>query len=247
MISLYRLKFTKRDLASVPIEEKILYFMLGEATNSVSVLSKQILFWLNDRAGQGEVHVSARTAGAAINVKLLAGVLYEAWQLLAGAEHSRVFRTYSALLDADDAAALAAIKVYFNRSDNLVKTLRRKLAFHNDYATAVAAFNAFPEDEQVETYIAEYFGNMFNNGAHLITAYATTHLASERDLIDALNKMADEVLTISNLIERYGHGFSAVFARLYLEPLHEVSGIPAVTIDDAQNMQQVCVPYFITR
>lgn len=244
MIHIFELRFDKSALSHVPEAERILYFMLGEVANDLSTLSKQAMFWIQPQDGQSEIHEFARTSAAFLNLKLLAGRIYEAWNLLKKAEHSRVFAAYRQDLDQGALDALSTIKKYFNTTNNLINHLRNKLAFHSDFETVKSAYAALPNEEPLCDFIAQHVGNTFYNSAHLIAVHSAKHLSGMPDIPSALDKTTTEILNLSHLVGLYAHGYASVFAARYLEPLHDLSGPREHQIEDAPRLSEIRTPYF---
>ena len=130
MIDVLRMGFTKEHLLKLIAEERSTFLLLGYASNQVNVLWKVIVASLNrDPSDQVDARVSA--AQAQILVRLMIGVLWEAWRLVE--THylkSKLRKEYEPLLDSEATAALGHLNKYFG-SKNELSLLRNNFAFHH--------------------------------------------------------------------------------------------------------------------
>lgn len=132
-------------ILTYPIDEAVLQklgnrrrnqlFGCMHAHNELSFLNRILLFTQNSTA-DGELHDHAQSIQMWCVLQILAGKLFETWQMLA----QRILRAKPAdpiiaALCPDHQAALAWLREYFgdrNLKDNAIKLVRDKTAFHYD-------------------------------------------------------------------------------------------------------------------
>ena len=130
-------------ILTYPIDEAVLQklgnrrrnqlFGCMHAHNELSFLNRLLLFTQNSTA-DGELHDHAQSIQMWCVLQILAGKLFETWQMLA----QRILRAKPtdpiiAALCLDHQAALAWLRGYFggqNLKDNAIKLVRDKTAFH---------------------------------------------------------------------------------------------------------------------
>jgi hypothetical protein len=243
LITLYEQSFSKGDLDAVPEVERTLFFILAEIANELTILSKQLIFWLQPVDSEDDVEKFARTSAGLTTARLLAGRIHEAWNVLRAKEHGQVYLLYRSELDADSVAAFATIKKYFGKKDNVVSLLRNKMAFHTDFQIIRDAFADFPRNEELTNFIHKTSGNTFYNSAHLISAFALKGLTRSTDLTQAIERVSHDVVLLSGLVGRYVHGFTAVFSERYITVAHLFSPLKERELN-VPKLAEVFTPFY---
>jgi hypothetical protein len=107
MLKVYRIPIPKDRLRAMPKDERVLFVLLGYASNQISMLQKLLTFATN-RTPDAELEQHATGAQTQMLVRLMVGALNEAWEMV----RTRFIETpmaqsYLPVLDADGQKAFA--------------------------------------------------------------------------------------------------------------------------------------------
>ena len=139
--------------------------LFGYATNQINVLWKLITIATNETP---ENPIEQRVSGAQtqIIVRLLIGVLWEAWRLVERLRHSEVGKDLVPKLDPPARDALERLKKFFGGS-NLISNVRNDFGFHYpkpddmEAAFQIAAASAEMEEADWGVYFTRTLLNTF--------------------------------------------------------------------------------------
>src|SRR5690349_11591044 len=120
--------FTKEHLLKMTEQERGAFLVFGYAANQVNVLWKMIIASLNrDPTNAVDARVSA--AQSQILVRLMIGILWEAWRAVVERFlKSKLGKEYEPLLDEEAKQALEGLKKFFGKK-NEIELLRNKFSF----------------------------------------------------------------------------------------------------------------------
>jgi hypothetical protein len=215
MIPLHLVQYTKAQLEAIPEDERVVHFILLVVANDVSMLQRSIIIHSMPNADDHDAVKAGRTATSIMLAKLLAGRLYEGWNVLRSPEHAKMRRAFESKIEPDANKAFEELGRYFGRG-NLVHSLRKKVAFHLDIDTFKAAYEALPESHSFTDYHAAITGNTFYGGAADVSAVAMGRLGDAANIGEGLNRAMDEINFVSNRMMDYIGGFALAFAIAYL-------------------------------
>lgn len=188
--------------------------LIGQAANEIIVFRK---VGLTAMTGAGNDVVSDH-AGAAIThlmVRMSAGRLREARELLGDIAFAEVRGGIHPLMRDEAKSAYKEIKRYFNKSDNLVATLRNQSAFHTDITGARAALEEL-RSEDLSEWLAPSRGNCFYGSGAAVSAVQLAMFGQGGSLGEKLDFVFEDIRGISARFEEYAEGFAAAFAEKYL-------------------------------
>jgi hypothetical protein len=98
-MQLHRIKLTQAQLDAVPEQERVLMVLLAHAANELNTLTKLFHFCSTQKAPT-PIEEQARNAQALVLARVLAGKLYECWELLQRAFFgARLSQTYEPEFD----------------------------------------------------------------------------------------------------------------------------------------------------
>jgi hypothetical protein len=247
MIQIYRIPVPKERLRAMPRDERVLLLLLGYAANQLSMLQKLLSFATN-RTPDAEVEQHATGAQTQMLVRLMAGTLNEAWELVSTRFIQKPLANgYLGTMDSAGQLAFDALKRQFGGS-NLLNAVRNNYAFHyprSDEAEAAfeGAFNDHELDGCWNLYFTQHGFNSLFFLSDLIFAHGIGRKANRADLEEAQNKLMREMSTAaSNLIE-----FAKAFvAAAWLKHFGaEMIAKDIVTVGDAPNVDEVWLPFFV--
>ncbi len=134
MTTIHELRLSKKQLDRIPDAERLFYFMAGQLSNDVNILTKFLTFSINEaKSAVGEPPKrSAAIAQVILVLKFLAGRLYEGHKMINETFSAKKFRKkYAAEMTPVTIASLDDINKYFGPA-SLIQRIRRKFAFHMD-------------------------------------------------------------------------------------------------------------------
>lgn len=242
MIEVYRVPISKKQLSTLPRDERALLLLMGHGLNQISVFLKLFTFSANkDPENPIERRVSA--AQSHIILRVLFGVLLEVWNVIC--ENKKIVDRYMPNIDDDGKNSYNILADYFRKSSLLYK-LRNNFSYHLPNAKVVErTFNSIPENEDGwEWYLSPTNTNSFYFSSDLIMTYGILNLASEKTSPDAaLGEVIREVRHVANTMPYFLMPFMRAilfkhFGELILEPL------PGVTISDAPSLFEFWIPFF---
>lgn len=169
----YNVKLSKDALLGVPENERTFFLSLAHLANEINALQKLVL-WSCDFSSQNPAFDKGQTALSFMLLKLLAGKLNEANELLQKKFHGlSVSRDYEPSLSEEARDALSKIKSYFGR-ENLIHKVRKNYAFHYSPDELAAVLPSVSEDIDLYIDSAErilknlyYFAEVLANTAML--------------------------------------------------------------------------------
>ena len=205
------------------------------------MLHKLIVFSNNYK--EGETVLAAQNAQSFFLLKLLAGKLYEGWQMLHKAYYkSKLSKRYDPILSKNGKDSIKHLKSYF-RKRNVISLIRNSYAFHYDYEHIKNELSSIPADENLELYIASDHGNSFYSMAHVISSYALLNEVDSTDDFSALDKIFKDVLGVASkfLI------FAGELSRKIWETYWISVSVGKVHLRGVPNINSVKLPYFIIR
>lgn len=200
-MQLIKIEIPKAELQKLPKEVREFFLLVGLIGNEISILNKLLLFVITTRQESvSEAAKDGANAQTGLLIRLLAGKLHEAWEIIRTKFHAVAsLRTYYDALAPDGKAALDEIKRYFGRATNLVTRIRNDYSFH------------YPSDGQIETGFSstpESDGFYIYGGTVAAEAlFVVSDIAAQRALLEsvgaadhgeALDKVVKEVLEISS-------------------------------------------------
>lgn len=185
-----------------------------------------------------KIEQQADSAMVMLIQRLLAGRLYEGWNLLKGfGKHVRGF--YEPELSAGSNAALKSLRAYFGKGSNHIAQVRNKIGFHADKLIADAAYANLSDDEDLGSYICKTLGNTIHITPELMHYEAVCEITGERDFVKSMNFLWRETQNSVSNFNMIISNFILIFAKRYLPDalsgLAEIyDHIPALPLSELQ-------------
>ena len=247
MIQVYRIPVPKEPLRKMPKDERVLFLLMGYASNQLSMLQKLLNFSTN-RTPDVEVEQHATGAQTQMLLRLMVGTLHEAWELVTTRFiKNPLAKDYLGSLDPAGQQAFDALKQQFGRS-NLLNAVRNNYAFHypsNDEAEA--AFEAAFSDGELDDYWNLYFSRHGFNSLFFLSDLIFVHGIGKKvggiDLEQTQSTLMSEVSAASaNLIEFARAFVAAAWVKHFGA---EMVAKDIVTVSDAPDVDEVWLPFFV--
>jgi hypothetical protein len=241
-MELHPVTFSKALLDSIPEDERTFHVMAGQLANDLNILTKLMHMAMNPVAGH-EVLTRANTTVAMLVIKLLAGRLNEGWELISR-QFSPLYKRYESDLSDDAKQRLTKLKKYFGHK-NLINTIRKQLAFHQDDKAVKRGYDALTNEEIFVDYYSPFRGHCLYYSSEIIAFLAMTKLVNPADPDDwkaAIGQIVDETIRISTWIGDFILEFMRVFMVRYVAK--SIDTIEGITIDDGPPLDAVIIPFF---
>jgi hypothetical protein len=242
VINVYRVPISKKQLSTLPKDERALLLLMGHALNQISVFLKLFTFSSNnDPKDPIEERVSA--AQSHIILRVWCGILLEVWNVICA--NKIIIDRYMPDVDDDGKNSYATLDSYFQKSSLLYK-LRNNFSYHLPNTKVVeTTFNSIPENEDGwEWYLSTHNTNSFYFSSDLIMTYEILNLASSKTSPEtALGDVIKEVRHVANTMPY----FLMPFMRAILFKHFDASildTLPGVTITHAPSLFEFWIPFF---
>lgn len=250
-IEIHRVIFSKKRLADMPKEERVLLLLMGHATNEINVLSKFILMMRKDDPPT-QIEDLAEGGQIFIVMRLLIGKLHEGWELFRARAQSNkdIAKKYLQNMNEDGTAAGKVLNNYFGKK-NAVTEIRNKVAFHykdkNDLIEM--NFQRLPDTEPWEFYLSKTHGNTFYYASEMVATGSAISIAGKideneqanlADDIQAFSELSNVVLDISRHLTTL---FSVLIAEIMTRRIPEVE-VKTETFANGPKLSEFALPYF---
>jgi hypothetical protein len=190
----YPLRLTRKDFDRVPEQERLVYLLLGQVANDINLLQKQLVFATQAFGEGSEPEHHAAVAQAMLTERMFAGRLNEAYEFMQS-ECNRTMKSYEASLPDEWRDARKGLNAYFN-TDNLIRRLRNKQAFHMDLNTTREAYALVPPDEPMVDFVTLHQGDCLWGSADTLANFAMVSLVGVPDIGVALRRIAADLIGI---------------------------------------------------
>ena len=242
MIEVYRVPISKRQLSTLPKDERALLLLMGHGLNQISVFLKLFQFSANkDPENPIEGRVSA--AQSHIILRILCGILLEVWNVICA--NKMLIDRYLPDVDDEGTQSYKTLGVYFHKSSLLFK-LRNNFSYHLPNAKVVEkTFKSIPENEDGwEWYLSHTNTNSFYFSSDLIITYGILNLASNKTSPSAaFGEVITEVRRVANTMPYFLMPLMrAILFKHFGESILDT--LPGVTISDAPSLFDFWIPFF---
>jgi hypothetical protein len=248
MIDILSMNGTKVLLLKITPAERGLFLLLGYASNQVTVLWKLVTVATNETP---ENLVEQRVSGAQtqIIVRVLIGVLWEAWRLaqrrLLG---SKIGKEFIPKLDRPAIEALERLKKRFGGSDTIA-AVRNDFCFHYPksddmeaaFQTAVAS--GAMEEADWGIYFTRALLNTFFFVSDYVFAHGIANAVKGANVNEAHQTLLASLAPIANDLSEVAYGFAAALFSKYLGP--ELTMTVVAKIDNAPNIDELRLPFYV--
>lgn len=193
MVKVYKITISKDKLAAMPEKERSLMMLLGYAANQINFFAKLVLLSSN-KDGLTEMEQKLSGGQTQMSLRILIGVLNEAWELVRKRFPRDYGRTYRPLLDKEGAEALARLNKRAGPR-GLFSDLRNAWIFHHPDEDGVAeqACAAALADPMCDLEWNWYFSpsnyNSFFYPSEMVALHGIARILKAHDLIDAQHKL----------------------------------------------------------
>lgn len=241
-VDIYPLRYTAGDLAAVPKDDALFFLMCGQLQNDIVILMRQVILARMEDDAPEPVRMVALTINL-VNMRMLAGRLAEGWDLIRH-RFQKVFREYGAGIKDGPKADLKSLKAYFD-DENLIRTLRNKIAAHIDQDVMREAYKHFGADLELTDFHAEMDGNTIFYSGEVLMTVAIHQIVGGADIQEALNRLGDEVIRIARWQGSVIREYLRVFSQKHLGPQLRGLRDAKVVIEGQPKYDDFVAPVFL--
>lgn len=237
-MELYKVSVDNKEFKSVPQKEVLFFVQAGAILNELNILHK--LLYISNRSVKGTVETKAQNSQTLFILSILTGKLWESWRFLEKSFFAtKISKDYDQLLPEEAKNQLIDLKFYFGK-ENLIKEVRKKLAFHYDAKEIERAVDEILKGDIPEFYLSEDQGNSYFYIADLIRLKTILDYTGISEAFEALDKFFTEVLNVAKLFILFLNHCLVVVARN-----HKNWKLEKIHIKDPPKINDILLPYFV--
>jgi hypothetical protein len=187
-----------------------------------------------------------KQGGSAVGMlmlRLLAGRLWEGWQLICSA-YKPIEPNYETVLGPETREALGELRTYFGQKRNLMNTVRDKIGFHADRGIVKRAFERLPDDAAMGDYLCRTIGNTLYFSAELLHYEAIHGFTGTTDQLASLRKLVRDVQRLVGHFNTFIFGFAAIFLSRHLRRQLSEMRSNKTCLDGIPHLDELQLPYF---
>jgi len=208
------IRVTKAKLDTIPEIERAFCVHIGHLRNELMVLRKLLERSAKhppDNPVLGDVHFSQ----SFIMARLLAGKLWEGWELLKKAYFStKLALMIESNLPDDAKDSLRNLKKYFGNK-NVINKVRNEFAFHYDHQRVRTQLSLVEETDNLKIYAAENEDVLFQF-SEVIVGSAMLEAVQPGDFVAATEKFFTEMMGISGQLVVFCDGCLHYMIKTYI-------------------------------
>jgi hypothetical protein len=242
MIELHELHYTKAELANAPEKERLFYLMATGLANDLQSLMKFFAVAVDEQRDELIIKHGGSAVGM-LMLRLLAGRLWEGWQLICNA-YKPIEVHYENQLGPESKKALGELRAYFGQKRNLINTVRDKIGFHADKGIVKRAFERVPDDADMGDYLCRTIGNTLYFSAEMLHYEAIDSFTGTSDQLASLHILISDCQRLVGHFNTFIFGFAAKFLSKHLPGNLKASHDRKTQLDGVPRLADLALPYF---
>lgn len=242
-LKLVHISFLKKDFDCIPVDKQAFFLQIGGLIHEIISLQKFIT--MSSHGVDNPIQRMAENAQGMYFYRLLAGSIYEGWELLTKRhnEYRIIIAKYKSKIDQIAKDAFGKLENYFVDKNNACKRIRNKFSHHHDYDEIVKMLKKWPEDDKLEIYTSGRHAN-----SRYMASDTATNLAmlGTTDIEDLKPKLKDLLEEISDIARAFIE-FVSEYLSLILQQIMEQKDIKGkeIEITDVLSLDEIRIPYFV--
>src|SRR6266540_1626725 len=224
MTELYVIPVTKAILDSMPEDVRVFFVQAGRLHNEAMWLQKLILA-SQQHETTNEILTGMQTYQALMLTRLLAGKLWEGWDLLN--------RSY------------LGAKLSRHYEKGLMQDVRNNFAFHYS-PERIRAILTDLEEPGLKIYLSEQSGNTFFQFSETIVNIAMLEGIQKGDYKAALDKLMNQVGDVARDFVTFCDAWIGLVLQEYFPEITDLDKLEKVTLSDLPKIEDIGLNYFIS-
>jgi hypothetical protein len=242
-MKLYVMPIQKHKLDRIPGAEKAFYIHVGHLRNELMVLTK-FLKWSINKPSDNPILIDVQVAQTFLISRMLAGKVWEGWQLLKRCYVGAVRIAIEGSLPEKPRDAFQALEEYFATKKNLINMVRNRFAFHYDPSRIEKQLTAVNESDKLTIYIGEKEANVFYQMSETIAAKAMLDAIQPGDFQGANAKLMKQVTEISLCLVRFCDGCLMLMTDSYFGRDRQSLNPEEIELPNPPSRNEIEVPFF---
>ena len=242
-IDLLHITFTKNDLDCIADDEAVFVMQVGGLIHEVISLQKFI--YMSSHGVENAIQRMAENSQAMYFFRLLAGTLFEGWDLLTKKHNAYriIIARYKNNLDLVGQAAYERLDEYFSNKNNSCEKIRHNFSHHYNYGEIRKMFNRWRDNDKLEIYLSEMHANCRYSISDVIINLALLGEPKSKDVIDDLGALIKEIGELAHdFIEMVSEYLSIILRKVIKEK--NLQG-DEVKIKDVPSLDELRLHYFV--
>jgi hypothetical protein len=239
-LELHKISFTKGQLKHLDEKEVVFIVQMANLLQDLSVLQK--IIYISSKGVENDVERMAENGQAMFFYRILAGILFEGWNIISSKTYRSVMTIYYTLLNGIAKNSLEEINNYFKVKNNLIERLRNNFSFHYNFGYVRDCIRNLPDSETLDMFIAEEHANCRYTASDTIVNLAILKSINESNIESAMRIFFDEVSKITKIFLDFAGECILVFAKRCPK-----LPVESVVIKNAPMLNELRLNYFITR
>lgn len=243
-LKLLHVKFRRRDLDCISNDEAAFLLQIGGLIQEIISLQKFI--HMSSHGIRIRVQRMAENAQAMYFYRLLAGSLYEGWELLTKRhnEYKIIMAKYKPNLDTVSKSSLRRLENYFSDPQNSCERIRNKFSYHHDYGEILKILRKWPQNDKLEIYLSELHANCRYTASDMVTNLAMLGTTDMKDLQPKLDFFLSDVGKIAH---HFVEAISA-YLNLILQDIIRKKNLTGkeISIGRVQSLNKTRLRYFVS-
>lgn len=242
-IELLHIKFTKKDMECISEDESI--FLLQVCGLIHEVISLQKFIHMSSHGVENDVQRMAENSQAMYFFRLLAGTLFEGWDLITK-KHNKykpIISKYKNELDSVAKEAFEKLEQYFSNPNNSCEKIRNNFSHHYNYGEIRKMFRKWPENDKLEIYLSDMHANCRYTVSDVITNLAILGEPKSTDIVNDMGALTKEIGDIARaFIEVISSYLSVILRKVITEKKPESQEI---ILKNISAINELRLPYFV--
>ena len=234
---------SKQALMDSPGKERDFFLLAGHFANEIIFLIKLLL--ITQALPSEKIPAKAELTQALFVHKILAGKLYEGWQMIRKYYYgTAISKDYNEFLEKEAQEAVKQLNRYFNKP-NFISKVRNSYSFHYGPDKIEPTLKEMEDGDEFDMYIAEQHVNTLYYVCESVINKAMLHELEPNDLQSGFDKLFQDIVKVHQLLLTFIPSFMKIFAgrhfvRTESNPVLEIIEIDMPSIKDLR------LPFFVT-
>jgi len=237
-VEISKIKIKKTEFSRISEDEQLFFIQATNLMNDLITLQKCIYF--SSKETLNDIERRAQNSQALFFTRLLAGKLYEGWQMLTKGFFNKLSKEYITKFSSIENDNLKELKSFFKRN-NFIKIIRNEFEFHCPSPKRIRNFlKKIPDTELFEIFLSEKHTNCRYFLSDVVVTFAVLDAINEKDKEKAMDKLISEIHRLTGCFLNFLGGYVVIFLQQYPDFIKE-----EIIVSDLPLIDDVKLPYFI--
>ena len=238
-----RLNLPIDALSRLSDTERTFLLMAGHMQNEFVALNKICAWCISPAKSSTRLEAVVNGSQGFMISKILAGKLYEGWQLMKKAYFSsKLSHALEPLLHPPTRLSLDGLKSYFS-SPNLISTVRNSFSFHYSAEEVALHWQEAVSEPDFDFFIGNEYGNTFHQASETAVNLAVLNGITPGDRAAALQFFLDDIDNVTGLFNNFLSGAMFVILEKCLGENLSALGVEE-DVHPMRGLDEISIPFF---